>query len=282
VKPFASFSFTGKHALDVRAMNGPASAMQLLNASLPPGMRPIMKTRSAFFLKANGMTKLARYFCKDLIRPRRLARTPSRHVSLTALRTALLSRLTSKSVQDVNLALRPLAKLRRPTLNVISLGLGQTETRVPNILRANVKVEADCGQVVAFPKPEKRKDGSLIYDEVLSRTSRPATPQQPSSSAADLSRGSRGNKRKAGAGGHDHHLGDSSEPSPKKIAISPQQSMMKPLASSHSTSAPIPSVSELVNEHSSDSTPSDLWVKCVRCRRVHRLWMYLGQGALHW
>ncbi|CAG0924167.1 unnamed protein product, partial [Notodromas monacha] len=49
---------------------------------------------------------------------------------------------------------------------------------------------------VAFPKPEKRKDGSLIYDEVPSRTSRPSTPQM-SSGLFDAS--SRGTKRKAGA-----------------------------------------------------------------------------------
>jgi hypothetical protein len=147
VADFSVIFFAGKAQLLGRTPNGPTmetlvSAMQLNNPlALPPGvsMRPVMKTKTAFFLRSNPVARLARRFCKDLIRPRRLARVPSRYVSFTAVRTALATRLTVKSVEELGAAMLPLPTARRPNLNVISMGLGQTDTRVPSILRPNEK-----------------------------------------------------------------------------------------------------------------------------------------------
>ncbi|CAG0922703.1 unnamed protein product [Notodromas monacha] len=175
-----------------RATNG-LEALPMIT-TLSSG-RSMMKTRIAFVLQANQATKLSRYFCKDLISPRRLARCPLRNVSLTSVKASLVSKLARKDAKKMDAALRTLKTAPRPNLNTIAMGLGQVVTLIPAILAPIDKSSQGTG-FVAFPKPEKRKDGSLIYDEVPSRTSRPSTPQM-SSGLFDAS--SRGTKRKAGA-----------------------------------------------------------------------------------
>lgn len=44
--------------------------------------RPIMKTRTAFYLQTNPMTRLARIICRHLIKPRKAARLTSYAINL--------------------------------------------------------------------------------------------------------------------------------------------------------------------------------------------------------
>lgn len=49
--------------------------------------RPIMKTRTAFYLRTNSTTRLSRQLCRHLIRSKKAARQPSYAVNLVAVKT---------------------------------------------------------------------------------------------------------------------------------------------------------------------------------------------------
>lgn len=48
--------------------------------------RPIMKTRTAFYLQTTGVTKLSRRLCRHIIRSKKAARQPSYAINLQAVR----------------------------------------------------------------------------------------------------------------------------------------------------------------------------------------------------
>lgn len=48
--------------------------------------RPIMKTRTAFYLQTTGVTKLSRRLCRHIIRSKKAARQPSYSINLQAVR----------------------------------------------------------------------------------------------------------------------------------------------------------------------------------------------------
>lgn len=48
--------------------------------------RPIMKTRTAFYLQTNAMTRLARIICRNLIRPKKAARQTSYAINLQLIK----------------------------------------------------------------------------------------------------------------------------------------------------------------------------------------------------
>lgn len=48
--------------------------------------RPIMKTRTAFYLHTTGVTKLSRRLCRHIIRPKKAARQPSYAINLQAVK----------------------------------------------------------------------------------------------------------------------------------------------------------------------------------------------------
>lgn len=49
--------------------------------------RPIMKTRTAFYLHTTGATKLSRRLCRQIIRSKKAARQPSYAINLQAVKT---------------------------------------------------------------------------------------------------------------------------------------------------------------------------------------------------
>lgn len=48
--------------------------------------RPIMKTRTAFYLHTTPATKLSRRLCKSIIKPRKAARQPSYAINIQAVK----------------------------------------------------------------------------------------------------------------------------------------------------------------------------------------------------
>lgn len=48
--------------------------------------RPIMKTRTAFYLHTTGVTKLSRRLCRHIIRSKKAARQPSYAINLQAVK----------------------------------------------------------------------------------------------------------------------------------------------------------------------------------------------------
>lgn len=48
--------------------------------------RPIMKTRSAFYLQTTVTTKVSRKLCRSMIKSKKAARQPSYSISLTAVK----------------------------------------------------------------------------------------------------------------------------------------------------------------------------------------------------
>ncbi|KAL4238896.1 Metastasis-associated protein mta1 [Mactra antiquata] len=62
----------------------------------PGSPRPVMKTRAAFCLVTTALTRISRYLCKDLLRPRHAARSPFIPINISAIKTECQSRLTDK------------------------------------------------------------------------------------------------------------------------------------------------------------------------------------------
>ncbi|WAR19041.1 MTA1-like protein, partial [Mya arenaria] len=58
--------------------------------------RPVMKTRAAFCLVTTSLTRISRYLCKDLLRPRHASRCPFIPINIAVIKQECQDRLTEK------------------------------------------------------------------------------------------------------------------------------------------------------------------------------------------
>lgn len=58
--------------------------------------RPVMKTRAAFCLVTSALTRISRYLCKDLLRPRHSARAPFIPINVAVIKQECQARLSEK------------------------------------------------------------------------------------------------------------------------------------------------------------------------------------------
>ncbi|XP_055696703.1 metastasis-associated protein MTA3 isoform X1 [Lutzomyia longipalpis] len=127
--------------------------------------RPIMKTRTAFFLYTTAATRLSRKICRHLIRPRRAARQPSFAINFQAVKQEFSMAIAGKTLPEIK-AMLVYKKKDRGSVTHIANRLGNPGSTVGEWLILTPKENMPKPEVVAFPKPPKAPDGSLLYERI--------------------------------------------------------------------------------------------------------------------
>lgn len=146
--------------------------------------RPIMKTRSAFYLQTTVTTKLSRKLCRQVIKSKKAARQPSYAISLTAVKNdcklqkwrnfgpflmkfyfLVAIHIATFDVTDVKTFLK-YKKKDRGSVTLIANRLGNPATTGCEWLKLTPRDQMPKPEKVSFPKPPKGPDGSLIYERI--------------------------------------------------------------------------------------------------------------------
>ncbi|XP_024935957.1 metastasis-associated protein MTA3 isoform X3 [Cephus cinctus] len=149
--------------------------------------RPVMKTRSAFYLRTSALARAARRLCAAQLRTRHAARAPHQPVNAAPLRHLCASpQLTSKSPAELRLLARAVRPRPRPRVTDIATRLGDHPSpRQPgdwDWLALTAPAQRKQPDRVSFPRPPKAPDGSLLYERVPNKPEvdrLPLTPPQP-------------------------------------------------------------------------------------------------------
>ncbi|XP_015440276.1 PREDICTED: metastasis-associated protein MTA3 isoform X2 [Dufourea novaeangliae] len=149
--------------------------------------RPVMKTRSAFYLRTSALARAARRLCAAQLRTRHAARAPHQPVNAAPLRHLCASpQLTSKSPAELRILARAVRPRPRPRVTDIATRLGDHPApRQPgdwDWLALTAPAQRKQPDRVSFPKPPKAPDGSLLYERVPNKSEvdrLPVTPPQP-------------------------------------------------------------------------------------------------------
>ncbi|MEL7441104.1 MAG: metastasis-associated protein MTA, partial [Pseudomonadota bacterium] len=129
--------------------------------------KPVMKTRTAFYLATTLMTRLSRRVCRHILKPRRAARAPFRPVDIQAIKQECQLRMMGRSLHDLKYLIRP--KRDRGGVTNIATRLAvarKHELKVPEWLAPTDKNKIPKSERIAFPKPPKAPDGSLMYERI--------------------------------------------------------------------------------------------------------------------
>ena len=122
--------------------------------------RPMMKTRSAFYLRTSALARAARRLCAAQLRSRHAARAPHQPVNAMPLRQLCASpQLASKSPAELRVLARAIRPRQRPRVADIASRIGcHTQPSQPGewdwiqIPLLSLRKQQDH---VAFPKPPK-------------------------------------------------------------------------------------------------------------------------------
>uniref|UniRef100_A0A0K8VJX3 Metastasis-associated protein MTA3 n=1 Tax=Bactrocera latifrons TaxID=174628 RepID=A0A0K8VJX3_BACLA len=129
--------------------------------------RPIMKTRTAFYLHTNAMTRLARVLCRNYIKPKKAARQTSFAINTQLVKQEFTNRINDKTAADIKkILLMKRKKRERGSVTKIANRLGCPGIGPHEWLVLTPKDKIPKPDVVSFPKPPKAADGSLLYDRV--------------------------------------------------------------------------------------------------------------------
>ncbi|XP_028031374.1 metastasis-associated protein MTA3 isoform X1 [Bombyx mandarina] len=144
------------------------------------GARPVMKTRAAFYLRASPYTRLARRLSRTLRRPKHYARSPFSPINLTLLKNDCTAGAEAGSASGAAGA----ARVRGPVGAVAARlaaarGVPLSRSATHEWLLLTPKDRMPVPDHVAFPKPPKAPDGSLLYERVLSRGELEARRAEP-------------------------------------------------------------------------------------------------------
>ncbi|XP_046628372.1 metastasis-associated protein MTA3 isoform X2 [Neodiprion virginianus] len=151
--------------------------------------RPVMKTRSAFYLRTSALARAARRLCAAQLRTRHAARAPHQPVNATPLRHLCTSpQLATKTPGELRILARATRPRPRPRVTDIATRLGDHPSpRQPgdwDWLTLTAPAQRKQPDRVFFPRPPKAPDGSLLYERVPNKPEAdrlPLTPQpQPS------------------------------------------------------------------------------------------------------
>lgn len=144
-----------------------------------------MKTRSAFYLQTTITTKLSRKLCRSVIKSKKAARQPSYAISLTAVKAECKSIFKNFDRVESNLNFLiavavafqkiPLTDIKsflkykrkdRGSVTMIANRLGNPGSTGCEWLKLTPKENMPIPEKVAFPKPPKGPDGSLLYERI--------------------------------------------------------------------------------------------------------------------
>ncbi|ENN71532.1 hypothetical protein YQE_11825, partial [Dendroctonus ponderosae] len=129
--------------------------------------RPVMKTRTAFYLLTTPLTRLSRRLCRHLMKPKHAARCPSYVINLQAVKQECAVQMANKTHEELQQLLL-YCKRNRGSVTAIATRLGTLlpDAATPQWLLLTNKTLLPQPDVVAFPKPPKAPDGSLMYERV--------------------------------------------------------------------------------------------------------------------
>ncbi|KAK9712334.1 ELM2 domain [Popillia japonica] len=127
--------------------------------------RPIMKTRTAFYLCTTPITRISRRLCKHIMRPRHAARAPFFAINIQAVKQECHALTIGKTPSEM-MQLLIYRKKNRGSVTNIATKLGNPGSVVPQWLILTDKENLPKPEHVAFPKPPKAPDGSLLYERV--------------------------------------------------------------------------------------------------------------------
>ncbi|XP_016989093.2 metastasis-associated protein MTA3 isoform X2 [Drosophila rhopaloa] len=131
--------------------------------------RPIMKTRTAFYLHTNPMTRVARAICRSIVKPKKAARQSAYAINALLVKQEFTNRISGKSQAEIKklLLLKP---KDRGSVTKIANRLGAPGSGPHEWLILTPKDKMPLPLVVSFPKPPKAPDGSLMYDRVPNKS----------------------------------------------------------------------------------------------------------------
>ncbi|MCL4121400.1 UNVERIFIED_CONTAM: hypothetical protein GTU68_048837, partial [Idotea baltica] len=142
-------------------------AVQTHGITLRPGSpRPIMKTRNAFFLHTSLATRIMRRLCSDIIQPRKVSRNPTWPINPSNIRQESLHRLGGKTFDDLAPLVKSGTGKRTGKVVDVSIRLGQNDRLCPGWMLPTDPNRIPKQLPIAYPKPPKGPDGSLIYTPV--------------------------------------------------------------------------------------------------------------------
>ncbi|CAH0552229.1 unnamed protein product [Brassicogethes aeneus] len=149
--------------------------------------RPIMKTRTAFYLLTTPVTRISRRLCRHIMRPRHAARAPFFAINIQAVKQECGAQMVGKTLQELKQLLL-YRKKNRGSVTAIATRLGRAGPITPQWLILSDKETLPKPDREAFPKPPKAPDGSLMYERV---------PNKPEAERIPLNNMSPSLKRKA-------------------------------------------------------------------------------------
>ncbi|XP_053597085.1 metastasis-associated protein MTA3 isoform X2 [Microplitis demolitor] len=181
LKAHLSRHYASAHGVDLRG----SGTIGIGGGSGSP--RPVMKTRSAFYLRTSALARAARRLCASQLRTRHAARAPHQPVNAAPLRHLCASpQLATKSPAELKLLARAVRPRPRPRVTDIATRLGDHPVpRQPgdwDWLILTAPAQRKQPDRVSFPRPPKAPDGSLLYDRVPNKPEvdrLPPTPPQP-------------------------------------------------------------------------------------------------------
>ncbi|XP_011647298.1 metastasis-associated protein MTA3 isoform X2 [Pogonomyrmex barbatus] len=178
LKAHLSRHYASAHGVDLRGAAGSGGG----GGGSP---RPVMKTRSAFYLRTSLMARVARRLCAAQLRTRHAARAPHQPVNAAPLRH-IGHQLTSKTPAELRILARAVRLRSRPRVTDIASRLGDHPApRQPgdwDWLTLTAPAQRKQPDRVSFPRPPKAPDGSLLYERVPNKPEvdrLTLTPPQP-------------------------------------------------------------------------------------------------------
>lgn len=137
--------------------------------------RPVMKTRSAFYLRTSALARAARRLCAAQLRTRHAARAPHQPVNAAPLRHLCASpQLTSKSPAELRILARAVRPRPRPRVTDIATRLGDHPSpRQPgdwDWLALTAPGQRKQPDRVFFPRPPKAPGKKCFSLEITSRS----------------------------------------------------------------------------------------------------------------
>ncbi|XP_011050863.1 PREDICTED: metastasis-associated protein MTA3 isoform X2 [Acromyrmex echinatior] len=179
LKAHLSRHYASAHGVDLRGTAGSGGG----GGGGSP--RPVMKTRSAFYLRTSLLARAARRLCAAQLRTRHAARAPHQPVNAAPLRH-LCAQLASKTPTEICILARTVRPRPRPQVIDIASRLGDHPApRQPgdwDWLTLTAPAQRKQPERVSFPRPPKAPDGSLLYERVPNKPEvdrLTLTPPQP-------------------------------------------------------------------------------------------------------
>lgn len=137
-----------------------------------------MKTRTAFYLHTTLTTRLSRRLCRHVIRSKKAARQPSYAINIATVKQEFATAEAGKSIADIR-RLLTYKKRDRGSVTHIANRLGNPGATVGDWLILTPKDKMPKPEVVAFPKPPKAPDGSLLYERIPNKPEAEKIPLNP-------------------------------------------------------------------------------------------------------